>query len=119
MTGTPGLVRIVEEGNLLRTRLEKPPEAMIYLRVLLPEFPIERGDRTQREQPDHGAHLQTLGPAVRQPEHVVEEPVVLVPHPGVLASVHHRGGDPQEVLDELETHLPIAWPLQRQLHGNL
>ena len=43
--------------------------------------------------------------AVGQAQHVVEEAVLLVPHPGVPAQVGHRRGDPQEVLGELQRHV--------------
>ena len=116
---TPELDRIVDRGRQLRTRLEELPEPVAHLGILPLKFSLERRDRTQGKQADHGSHLQTLGAAVREAEHVVEETVFLVPHARVLAGVHHRGGDPQEMFDELETHLRIGWPVQRQLHGDL
>jgi hypothetical protein len=113
------LARVVDEGRQLRVRLEESTEALAQLRILCHELPFEDGHRAQGEQAHHGAHLQTLGPAVRQPEHVVEEPVLLVPHPHVLAGADHRRCDPQEMLDELDAHVEIGWPFERQLRGDL
>jgi hypothetical protein len=48
--------------------------------VLIEKLPVEGGDRAQGQQSHHRAHLQPLGPAIRQLEHVVEEAVLLVPH---------------------------------------
>ena len=38
------------------------------------------GDRRQRQQADHRAHLEAQGAAVGEAQHVVEEAVLLVPH---------------------------------------
>ena len=50
-----------------------------------------------------------------QPQQVVEEPVLLVPHLVVmLAHAVHRVRDPHEVLDELERDLLVHWVVLRQ-----
>ena len=81
--------------------------------------PLEDGRRAQGEQSDHGAHLQPLGAPVRQPQHIIEEAVVLIPHAGVFARVAHRRGDPQEMLGELDRQVLIGGTVLRQLHGDL
>ena len=59
-----------------------------------------------------------MGLAVGQPEHVVEETVLLVPHAGVLAQVRHGRGDPQEVLAELQRHVLVVRIGHRQFRGD-
>jgi hypothetical protein len=71
------------------------------------------------EQAHHRSDLQPLCRAVRQPEHIVEEPVFVVPHAGASAGVRHRGRDPEEVLDELARHVEVGRPMLRQLDGDL
>src|SRR4030095_8533530 len=85
--------------------LEEPYHLGGEVRLPLEISAVEDGDRAQGQQPDHRAHLEAFGPAVGQPEHVVEEAVLLVPHPGPLAGAHEGVGDPEEVLDELQRHI--------------
>ena len=71
---------------------------------------LEREDRrgAQRQEPDHRPHLEPCRDAVRQAQHVVEEPVLLVPQLVlVVADPVHRRGDEQEVLGELEHHVLV------------
>src|SRR5215471_20520317 len=53
--------------------------------------------------------------AVGQPEHVIEKSVLLVPHPGIGTRVRERSGNPEEMLDELETHLDVRGPVPGEL----
>ena len=89
------------------------------LGILPDQLALEDRDRAEREQPDHRSHLQASGAAVGQPQHVVEEAVLLVPHPGVLAGVDHRRRDPEEVLEELQAHVGVGRLRERELHGDL
>ena len=69
---------------------------------------LDHRRRAKRQQADQRPHLQAHRPAVGQPQQVVEEPVLLVPHLVVmLAATVHGVGDPQEVLDELEGDLLV------------
>ena len=80
----------------------------------------EHGRGAQRQQPDHRTDLQATSAAVRQPQDVVEEPVLLVPHLFVVqADPVHRPGDPEEVLQELLGHILVARIVARQLDGDL
>ena len=58
----------------------KSPHRAATSGCLLPQLPIEHRHGAQRQQADHGAHLEPLRAAVRQAQHVVEESVLLVPH---------------------------------------
>ena len=72
------------------------------------DVPLEHRGRAERQQAHQRPHLQPHGLAVRQPQQVVEEAVLLVPHLVVmLADAVHRVGDPHEVLDELEGDLLV------------
>ena len=63
--------------------------------------------------------MQPRGRAVGQPQHVVEEAVLLVPHAVPSADLVHGRGDPEEVLDELERDVLVAGIVLRQLDGDL
>ena len=110
---------IVDEGPQLRARLDESAEALAELRKALDHAAVEDCDRAHGKQTHHGAHFQPLGPAVGQPQHVVEEPVLLVPHPHAFAGAHQGRPDPEEVLDELEGHVRVDRPVHRQLGGDL
>ena len=74
----------------------------------------------ERQQADQRAHLEAHRLAVGQPQHVVEEAVLLVPHlVAVPAAAVHGVGDPHEMLDELEGHLLIDRVLLGQDEGDL
>ena len=73
---------------------------------------------TQREEPDHRAHLEPRGAAVGQPQQVVVEAILLVPHAVPPGSVDPRG-DVVEVLDELEDHLLVDRVVRGELDGEL
>ena len=59
---------------------------------------LDDGERRQRQDPDHRAHLDRHDRAVGAAELVVVEPVLLVPEPLLL----DRLRDECEVLEELE-----------------
>src|SRR5579864_3648043 len=102
-----------------RTSLKESAQTLRDIGVLpnaRPFFKYCNG--TQRQQPDHGADLEALRQAIRQPEHIVEKSILLVPHASV-ARVEHRGSNPQKMLDELLAHVEIGRPFLRQLHGDL
>ena len=72
-----------------------------------------------RQQADDRAHLEALGAAVRQPQHVVEESVFLVPHfVVVLAHAVHGPRDRQGVTEEFLDKLLVVPFMQRELDGN-
>ena len=74
----------------------------------------------QREQPDQGSHLDPPAGAVGHPEHVVEEPVLLVPHlVGVVAQRVHGGGDLEPVLHELDDEVLVRRVVLGQRQGQL
>jgi hypothetical protein len=81
-----------------------PKERESFDRVLL-----DHCCGAQREQTDDRSHLHPLTRSVGHAQHVVEEPVLLVPH---LVTVDSRGvdcgGDPEEVLDELQDEVFIT-----------
>ena len=80
-----------------------------------------RQDRggAQRQEADDRPHLQPLGLPVRAAEHVVEEPVLLVPQlVVVVADAVHRRGDEHEVLGELEDHVLVDGIVPGQLDGD-
>ena len=117
----PALQRIVDERRELgpRSRGSRRNRATTS-GYFVAQLASNTVDRAQRQQPDHRAHLEPLRAAVGQAQHVVEEAVLLVPHPDVVAAVHHRGGDPQEVLDELQRHVDVyVGSLERELDRDL
>ena len=92
-------------------RLTDPRHALA-----LPRF--DDGRCAERQQPDKGADLETRGAAVRQPQDVVVETVLLVPH-AVVAHLVHGGADPQEVLRKLVGELLVAGVVGRELDRDL
>ena len=82
----------------------------------LPRFDDGRG--AERQQPDQRADLQTRGPAVRQPQDVVVEAVLLVPH-AVVALLVQGGANPQEVLRKLVGELLVAGVVGGELDSDL
>ena len=94
-----------------RQQFGHPAQALLdvshRLRDALPLPLLDHRGGAQREEPDQGAHLEPRGAAVGEPQHVVVEAVLLVPH-AVLARAVHGGGDVGEVLDELEDHVLVG-----------
>ena len=68
-------------------------------------FDNRRG--AQGQEPHHGANLKPLGAAVGEPQQVVVEAVLLVPHAILTGPVHGRS-DVVEVLDELHDHALVG-----------
>ena len=116
---SPRADRIVDERAQLGPGVQEAHQARHELGILLEQRSLEHRHRAERQQPDHRAHLETLGAAVGQTQHVVEEAVLLVPHPGIVTGVDHRRGDPQIVLDELERHVSVGGLRQCQLRADL
>ncbi len=76
--------------------------------MLLTDVGLEHRAGAERQQPDHRTDLQPEGLAAGQPQDVVVEAVLLVPHVvRLVAGLVHRVGDPDEVLEELEGHLLV------------
>src|SRR5262245_32165203 len=100
--------RVVDSGNQFRTPDEEAAEALADLRVLLYKCSLKDSRCTERQQAHHRAHLETLGLAIRQAQHIVEEPVLLIPHARILTHMNHRRGNPQEMFGELDGHVYIG-----------
>ena len=89
------------------------------LRQLREDVLFEDRHRRQRQQSDDRAHFEPRRRAVRQPQHVVEEAVLLVPHFVVaIADPVHGAGDVERVLEELLDELLVLRLVQRQLDGD-
>ena len=104
----PRVAGVVDRGEQLWHRFDPAPQPR--QQVVAELHSLERQDRrgAQRQEPDHRTHLEPRGASVRQAEHVVEEPVLLVPQLiVVVADPVHRRGDEQEVLCELEHHVLV------------
>src|SRR6185503_13336851 len=81
----------------------------------LAHFRSEHRRRAQREKADGRSDFQPCGPAVGQPQHIVEESVFLVPQLVVpVADAIHRRGNPEEMLDELVRKMVAALVVHRQ-----
>ena len=83
------------------------------------ELPLPLFDHrgsAQGQEPHHGAHLEPRGAAVGEPQEVVIEAVLLVPH-AVLAGLVHRRGDIDEMLCELEDHVLVGGVVGREFYG--
>ena len=64
--------------------------------------------------------LRRIGIAAAEAQHVVEEPVLLVPHLVLaVADAIHRGGDPEEVLQIAQRFLLVDRVVASQLEGDL
>ena len=83
------------------------------LRDALPLRLLDHRGGAQREEPDHRSHLEPRGAAVGQPQQVVVEAILLVPHAVRPGPVDPRR-DVVEVLDELEDHLLVDRVVRRR-----
>ena len=110
----PALRRVLNEPRQLRTGVEKAAQTCRQVRVPGDHRPLEYRDGAEREETNHRAYFQPLRASARPPQHVVEEAVLLVPHADVLAGVNHRRRDPEVVFDELDAHVGVRRPLERQ-----
>ena len=70
--------------------------------------------RAQGKESHHRAHLEPRRAAVREPQQVVVETVLLVPHPVRSWLVHGRG-DVVEVLGELYDHVLVGGVVEGEL----
>ena len=103
-------------------KLGNPAQAFLHLshrpRDALPLPLLDNRGGAQGKEPHHGAHLEPLGAAVGEPQDVVVEAVLLVPHAVLTGTVHGRG-DIVEVLCELEDHVLVDGVVGGELHGKL
>src|SRR5262249_18434524 len=83
------LERVMDRLDQLWSGFEKPAHALQRLWILLDEFPLKESDRAQRKQAYQRTNLQALTAAIGKPQHVVEEPVLLIPHAGVFTGARH------------------------------
>ena len=83
------------------------PGGARYPRNVLSSSSLDDCRRAQREETHHGANLEPRRAAVREPQQVVVETVLLVPHPVRAGFVHGRG-DVAEVLGELSDHVLVG-----------
>ena len=110
-----------EQARQLRMMFAVPAHALGEVRRQLAQ-PLPSGlcqrDRWEDgEQPDERAELQRHPLAVRSPEEVVVEAVLLVPEAAALAAESiHRRGDGQVVLEELDGHVFVGRIAQGQFH---
>ncbi len=77
---------------------------------------LDHRGRAQGQEPDHGAHLEPGRTAVGQPQQVVVEAVLLVPHAIRPGPVHGRR-DKEEVLEELPGHFLVDGVVAGQFDG--
>src|SRR6516165_11796933 len=73
---------------------------------------------TQGQQAHHGANLEPSSATVREPQDVVVETVLLVPH-SFWTRLVHGPCDPEEMLGELNGYVLVIIVMGRQLHCNL
>ena len=99
--------------------VEEATHSLGELGVSVKELPFEGRHGAQWQEADHRSNLQPLRASVGETEDVVEEAILLVPHAGVRTRMHHRRGDPEEVLDELLGQLRIRRAVHRELRGDL
>ena len=107
-------------GNQLGVAFAELRDQLHQLRIARDRIRLEHRRRAQRQQPHQRPHLQAHRLAVGQPQQVVEEAVLLVPHLVVmLAAAVHRIGNPHEMLDELEGDLLVDRVVLGQDEGHL
>ena len=84
--------------------------------IPLPLFDDRSG--AQRQQSHHRTHFESRGAAIGQPEQVVIEAILFVPHAVIPGPVHGRGNK-VEMLDELEDHVLVDGILGGEFNCNL
>ena len=83
-------------GHDLGMAFPEQGDHLHQLRIATGRIPLEHRRRTQRQEPHQRPHLQTHRLAVGQPQQIVKESVLFIPHLVVmLADAVHRVGDPQ------------------------
>src|SRR5262245_49020946 len=81
---------------------------------------LDHRDRSERQQADHRADLETHRLSVGRPQDVVEKSVLFVPHLVLpLTDAIQSGGDPEEMLQIAERLLLVDVIVTRELEGNL
>ena len=88
------------------------------LRDALPLRLLDHRGGAEREEPDHRSHLEPRGAAVGQPQQVVVEAILVVPH-AVRPGLVDPRRDVVEVLDELEDHLLVDRVVRGELEREL
>lgn len=89
-----GRQRVGDVGQQIAVAVEVGQHPARQLRVPLEGLGREHGAGAQRERADERPDLQPFAVPVREPEHVVEEPLFVVPHLiRVLADRVERGRD--------------------------
>ncbi len=107
-------------GNQLGMAFAELRDQLHQLRMASDSIRLEHRRRAQRQQPHHRPDLQAHRLPVGEPQQIVEEPVLLVPHlVVVLAAAVHRIGNPHEMLDELEGDLLVHRVVFGQDQGHL
>src|SRR5262245_27411825 len=109
----------MNSGGQLRAIGKEISEPLSNLRELRKYLSLKSGRRTERQKTHHRTNFEVVRGSVRQAKHIIEETILLVPHPRVVAEVHHRRSDPEKVFDELQPHVGIAGVRHRQLPGDL
>ena len=114
----PRLAEVVDVLQELGHGVEPAPEPGEHVVADLDPVEAEHRARAQRQEADDRPDLQALGPPVGEAEHVVEEPVLLVPQlVVVVADPVHGGGDEHEVLGELDGHVLVHRVVLRRARG--
>ena len=103
----------------VRPIVDEPLQPPFEARQPLQQLRLQGFHGEQRNQPDHGTNLHWKMRAVRQPQHVVEEAVLLVPQSrAILAAMAHRMRDVDEVLPEFARHVFVGPVFLGQLERN-
>ena len=87
----------------------------LQIREPVDDLRLHDGGCAQRQQADDRANLQPRAGAVGQPQDVVEETVLLVPH--LVGPISHRvdgGRNPEEALQEIEDEVLVRRVALRQ-----
>src|SRR5215831_20599031 len=104
----PTLLARRRMGDHLRMTFLKQLDQLHQLGMSRGVASLEECGRAQRQQPHHGPDFQTRGPPVRQPQYIIKEAILLVPHlVMMLADAVHGIGNPHEMLDEFIGNLFI------------
>ena len=80
---------------------------------------LDDGGGAERQQPDHGAHLEPRGAAIGQAQDIVVEPVLLVPHAVRPDRDSSRGRSSRNCSANLRRHVFVGRVVRRQLDADL
>ena len=107
-------------GEHLGVTLPEERDQLHQFRVARHHVLLDDRARAERQETDHRADLQTERLAVRKPEHVVVEAVLLVPHVvPLVAGLVHRERDPDDGLEEPERDLLVDLVVLGEDEGHL